>query len=98
MPHKVAAATWLAARGGRASEDVRATGALNTLFREAGGAWSGENTDALAARELLAGAGLKAGERVSVLGTGGAARIPYRAVARVTVRPARSSASRAAGS
>ncbi len=86
MPHKVASATWLTARGGKASEAVRATGALNTLFREAGGAWSGENTDALAARELLAGAGVKAGARVTVLGTGGAARAVVFAAARLGAR------------
>lgn len=86
MPHKVAAASWLAARGGRASEAVRATGALNTLFREPAGPWSGENTDALAARELLAAAGLEAGERVSVLGTGGAARAVVFAAAKLGAR------------
>lgn len=85
MPHKVAAASWLAARGGKASEAVRATGALNTLFREPGGSWSGENTDALAARELLAGV-VSPGDRVSVLGTGGAARAVVFAAAKLGAR------------
>lgn len=48
-------------------------GAVNTLRRTAGG-WEGFNTDALAARSLLEGAGVGRGTRALLLGAGGVAR------------------------
>jgi 3-dehydroquinate dehydratase/shikimate dehydrogenase len=72
IPHKVAVAR---ARGVDLSPEAAATGAVNTLARTARG-WTGSNTDASAALQLLPevlpeGVG---GARVGVLGSGGAAR------------------------
>jgi 3-dehydroquinate dehydratase/shikimate dehydrogenase len=58
------------------SEAVRATGACNTLWREPGGPWKGDNTDApgfTAPLINLVSKKLK-GLRATVVGTGGAAR------------------------
>jgi shikimate dehydrogenase len=54
-------------------EVARQVGAVNTLRRAADG-WEGFNTDALAARSLLDGAGVGRGTRALLLGAGGVAR------------------------
>jgi shikimate dehydrogenase len=54
-------------------EVARRVGAVNTLRRTADG-WEGFNTDALAARSLLDGAGVGPGTRALLLGAGGVAR------------------------
>ena len=62
-----------AASAGRASEDVRATGAANTLVREGGG-WRAENTDVDGIFEPLADHDTGEGGSAVVLGRGGRAR------------------------
>lgn len=61
----------------RRTDAVQAIQACNTVWREQGGAWEGDNTDApgfLAPLLELVGAGKLAGLRATVVGTGGAAR------------------------
>jgi shikimate dehydrogenase len=62
-----------AASAGAGSEDVRATGAANTLVREGGG-WRAENTDVDGIFEPLADHDTGEGRSAVVLGTGGTAR------------------------
>jgi 3-dehydroquinate dehydratase/shikimate dehydrogenase len=62
-----------AASVGRASEDVRATGAANTLVREAR-SWRAENTDVDGIFDPLADHDTGEGRSAVVLGTGGTAR------------------------
>jgi 3-dehydroquinate dehydratase type I len=62
-----------AARAGRASEDVIAVGAANTLFRE-GRWWRAENTDVDGLFDPLADHDTGEGRSAVVLGAGGAAR------------------------
>jgi shikimate 5-dehydrogenase len=62
-----------AARAGRASEDVNAVGAANTLFRE-GRSWRAENTDVDGVFDPLADHDTGEGRSAVVLGAGGAAR------------------------
>ncbi|RMG09676.1 MAG: type I 3-dehydroquinate dehydratase [Planctomycetota bacterium] len=75
-PHKE---TLLRAAGVRPEEEAAAVGAVNTLVRAPDGGWRGRNTDALAARRLLAAVAARrsaAAERLrlGLLGCGGAAR------------------------
>lgn len=91
LPHKAAFARLLSAAGHTLSAEARATGAVNTVVRRGAGRWSGHNTDALAALDLLRDAlgGLgRAPEqgRVAVVGTGGAARAVAWAAARLGAR------------
>lgn len=87
IPHKVAFARLLEAGGHALSDEARATGAVNTVVRRGRDRWSGHNTDALAALDLLRGALPSAGRapaaRVGVVGTGGAARAVAWAAARL---------------
>jgi len=69
VPHKQRAAH-LCVAVDRVAEEV---GAVNTLRRTADG-WEGFNTDALACRSLLEGAGVGRGTRALLVGAGGAAR------------------------
>lgn len=62
-----------AAAVGRGGEDVRATGAANTLVREAG-SWRAENTDVDGIFDPLADHDTGEGRSAVVLGTGGTAR------------------------
>lgn len=62
-----------AARVGRPGEDVRVTGAANTLFLEAR-RWRAENTDVDAVFDPLADHDTGEGRSAVILGTGGAAR------------------------
>jgi len=62
-----------AASAGRAGEDVRVTGAANTLVRE-GRAWRAENTDVDGIFDPLADHDTGEGRSAVVLGAGGAAR------------------------
>ncbi len=62
-----------AARAGRASEDVIAVGAANTLFLERG-RWRAENTDVDGVFDPLADHDTGEGRSAVVLGAGGAAR------------------------
>jgi len=62
-----------AARAGRASEDVTAVGAANTLFLERG-RWRAENTDVDGVFDPLADHDTGEGRSAVVLGAGGAAR------------------------
>jgi 3-dehydroquinate dehydratase type I len=62
-----------AARAGRASEDVIAVGAANTLFRD-GRWWRAENTDVDGVFDPLADHDTGEGRGAVVLGAGGAAR------------------------
>ncbi|MCO5169355.1 MAG: type I 3-dehydroquinate dehydratase [Planctomycetes bacterium] len=87
LPHKAAFARLLLAGGHALAPEARATGAVNTVVRR-DGRWSGHNTDALAALDLL-GAALgdrAAGARVGVVGAGGAARAVAWAAARLGAR------------
>jgi 3-dehydroquinate dehydratase/shikimate dehydrogenase len=59
------------------SDAVKATRACNTVWRQPGGPWEGDNTDApgfLAPLDDLLGPGKLPGLRATVVGTGGAAR------------------------
>jgi len=67
-PWKVAAA-----RAGAPSDDVRATGAANTLVRARGG-WRAENTDVDGVFDPLADHDTGEGRSAVILGAGGAAR------------------------
>ncbi|BDG09553.1 shikimate dehydrogenase family protein [Anaeromyxobacter paludicola] len=69
VPHKQDAL----AAAASADEVARAVGAANTLKRGPSG-WEAANTDAPACVSLLAGAGVKPGQRALLLGAGGAAR------------------------
>ncbi|MEP0847107.1 MAG: shikimate dehydrogenase [Phycisphaerae bacterium] len=79
IPHKQHAFNWLRDRGLPVRDEARRCGAVNTLAREAGGTWSGHNTDgegvvaALATTPRLAGDGLR-GRAIEILGAGGVAR------------------------
>src|SRR5690606_15565324 len=84
LPHKEAAAR---AEGVTLDPLAAAIGAVNTLVRAPGG-WSGHNTDALAAEELVGAALRAAGRepgatRAALLGSGGAARAMAHALARL---------------
>src|SRR5262245_25312446 len=68
QPWKIAAA-----HAGRASEDVAAVGAANTLFRD-GRLWRAENTDVDGVFDPLADHDTGEGRSAVVLGAGGAAR------------------------
>lgn len=87
IPHKAALARLLLAGGHALAPEARATGAVNTVVRRGAG-WSGHNTDALAALDLLGAAlGDRAGAaRVGVVGAGGAARAVAWAAARLGAR------------
>lgn len=76
IPHKEHALRWLREHGAAISPAAQSAGAVNTLLREAGGAWRGDNTDGAGALHALhaAGCGTLAQRRVLVLGAGGAAR------------------------
>lgn len=83
-PHKEAAAR---APGVTLDPLAAAIGAVNTLVRTPGG-WSGHNTDALAAEELVRAALSATGRqpaatRAALLGSGGAARAVAHALARL---------------
>jgi shikimate dehydrogenase len=92
LPHKAAFARLVAGgRGGWLSPEARATGAVNTVVRRGPDRWSGHNTDALAALDLLADAFAALGRapreaRVAVVGTGGAARAVASAAAGLGAR------------
>ena len=80
VPHKLAALDHVADPGG-----VRGSiGAINTVFRGENGAPTGTNTDAAGFWSPIAGLDL-AGERVAVVGTGGAARAVLFALRQVGV-------------
>ncbi len=84
LPHKEAAAR---APGVTLDPLAAAIGAVNTLVRTPGG-WSGHNTDALAAEELVRAALRASGRepaatRAALLGSGGAARAVAHALARL---------------
>jgi shikimate dehydrogenase len=82
VPHKVAALDHVPDPGG-----VRASiGAINTVFRESGGALIGTNTDAAGFYAPLADFDLE-GAPVAVVGAGGAARAVLFALARAGVGP-----------
>lgn len=94
VPHKEHALRWLIERGHETTDAARRYAAVNTLTHAQDGSWQGDNTDAPAAIECLAGAfaGSPAtlrGKRVAVLGAGGAGRSICRALldagARVTL-------------
>ncbi|MGC4001365.1 MAG: shikimate dehydrogenase [Anaeromyxobacter sp.] len=78
VPHKQPAAGLCQAL----DEVAREVGAVNTLRRTAAG-WEGFNTDALAARTLLAAAGVGPGRKALLLGAGGAARAAAWALVRL---------------
>ncbi|PCG13722.1 shikimate dehydrogenase family protein [Sphingomonas adhaesiva] len=80
VPHKVAALDHVPDPGG-----LRASiGAINTVFRDEGGALVGTNTDAAGFVSPIAGLDL-AGRPVAVVGAGGAARAVLFALARLGV-------------
>ena len=80
VPHKVAALDHVPDPGG-----LRASiGAINTVFRDDGGALVGTNTDAAGFVSPIAGLDL-AGRPVAVVGAGGAARAVLFALARLGV-------------
>ena len=82
VPHKIAALDLIEDRG-----DVRTSiGAINTIFRADDGVLVGTNTDAAGFYAPLAGADL-AGQPVTVIGTGGAARAILFALSRIGVGP-----------
>lgn len=72
VPHKARVAQYV----DRVSDEVRATGAVNTIVREPDGTLSGHNTDVQGFADALRADGgvAVAGARVVVLGAGGAAR------------------------
>lgn len=63
-----------AARAGTPSEDVKRTGAANTLVREERGHWRAENTDVDGVFDTLADHETGEGRSAVVLGAGGASR------------------------
>ena len=78
IPHKQHAARWLDERGHPVSSIARRCGAVNTLVRDQGGGWRGENSDAIGALRALEdvpelSGGRLSGRSVDVLGAGGAA-------------------------
>ena len=82
VPHKVEALAHVEDRG-----DVRATiGAINTVIRAEDGALVGTNTDAAGFYAPLSGLDL-AGQPVTVIGAGGAARAILFALSRMSVGP-----------
>ena len=82
VPHKLAALDHVADPGG-----VRASiGAINTVFRGEGGALAGTNTDAAGFYAPIADLHL-AGQPVTVIGAGGAARAILWALARIGAGP-----------
>ncbi|MBK9127790.1 MAG: type I 3-dehydroquinate dehydratase [Phycisphaerales bacterium] len=91
IPHKEHALRWLEARGkggspcfgmasgGYVDNEARRCGAVNTLTRDADGAWHGTNTDVIGVRDALDDAAVfddprRSVRRALVLGAGGAAR------------------------
>lgn len=82
IPHKLAALDHVEDRGG-----VRGTiGAINTAFRDEGGALIGTNTDAAGFYAPLSGFDF-AGKPVTVVGAGGAARAVLFALSRMEAGP-----------
>jgi len=82
VPHKIAALDHVADPG-----DVRTSiGAVNTIFRQADGSLAGTNTDAAGFWAPIADLDL-AGQPVTVIGAGGAARAILWALAQVGVGP-----------
>ena len=82
VPHKIAALDHVADPG-----DVRTSiGAVNTIFRQADGTLAGTNTDAAGFWAPIADLDL-AGQPVTVIGAGGAARAILWALAQVGVGP-----------
>lgn len=78
LPHKPHAWRWLRERGAMIDPDADAAGAVNTLIRDAGGVWRGDNTDIRGLVTALRGcepyaAGRYAGAAADVLGAGGVA-------------------------
>ncbi|MEV6371124.1 shikimate dehydrogenase [Micromonospora musae] len=69
-----------------ASPVAVAVGAANTLVRRPDGAWYADNTDVTGMVEVLAGAGVRRGATVTVLGAGGTARAALAAAARLDAR------------
>ncbi|PZU77842.1 MAG: shikimate dehydrogenase [Sphingomonas sp.] len=80
VPHKVAALDHVPDPGGLRTS----IGAINTVFRDDGGALVGTNTDAAGFVSPIAGLDL-AGRPVAVVGAGGAARAVLFALARLGV-------------
>ncbi|MFO0837413.1 MAG: type I 3-dehydroquinate dehydratase [Phycisphaerae bacterium] len=68
IPHKRAALDWLVARAGRVTPLAKRCGALNTLSRQADGAWRGDNTDVPTDWDAARG------RAIDILGAGGVAR------------------------
>ena len=68
IPHKVE----IASRLPQLTAEAKQTGAVNTVFRQ-NGQWAGDNTDVYGIRQALAGININ-GQKVVILGTGGAAR------------------------
>ncbi|RKN13779.1 shikimate dehydrogenase [Micromonospora musae] len=79
-----------------ASPVAVAVGAANTLVRRPDGAWYADNTDVTGMVEVLAGAGVRRGATVTVLGAGGTARAALAAAARLDAREVTVVARRAA--
>ncbi|MEV5693851.1 shikimate dehydrogenase [Micromonospora globbae] len=79
-----------------ASPVAVAVGAANTLVRRPDGSWYADNTDVTGMVEVLVGAGVRPGARVSVLGAGGTARAALAAAARLDARTVTVVARRAA--
>ncbi|MFI7521592.1 shikimate dehydrogenase [Micromonospora globbae] len=79
-----------------ASPVAVAVGAANTLVRRPDGSWYADNTDVTGMVEVLAGAGVRPGARVTVLGAGGTARAALAAAARLDARTVTVVARRAA--
>ncbi|WP_328853455.1 shikimate dehydrogenase [Micromonospora globbae] len=79
-----------------ASAVAVAVGAANTLVRRPDGSWYADNTDVTGMVEVLAGAGVRPGARVTVLGAGGTARAALAAAARLDARTVTVVARRAA--
>ncbi|RKN35237.1 shikimate dehydrogenase [Micromonospora musae] len=79
-----------------ASPVAVAVGAANTLVRRPDGAWHADNTDVTGMVEVLAGAGVRRGAPVTVLGAGGTARAALAAAARLDAREVTVVARRAA--
>ncbi|WP_433532565.1 shikimate dehydrogenase [Micromonospora sp. CA-263727] len=79
MPGKEAALAVAA----EVSPVAAAVGAANTLVRRPDGSWYADNTDVSGMVEVLAGAGVREGATVTVLGAGGTARAALAAAARL---------------